>query len=465
MERIMSKKRRYFLIGLRIGLTLLFFIITPYIIMKIQGLRYNPQSGGFEKTGILLLKALPRNDLKIYLGGKLQEKKGTPAKFILSPGLYSVRIEKEGHSLWQKNIFIKEGITLWQENIVLFPQNIPSEILDEGIGEFGLDKERKTLVYIKDKREIWILDLETNKKTKIFSLSGPKSKPLSGLQLSGGGKTIIFFQDSFKAINLENPQKVLVIKKEDLKFKKVSIDPVDEKKIWLLTSKNQLYNFNIDSGDYKPLTNEISNFDFSENKIFLISKKDTRVFLGQANLDLTNLETLSELPKGNYEVLPNLKFPRLALISSQKGILYIYAEGKLEKIKDEVKEAFWSKDGQKLLYRSDFEIWVYFFEKEDKPQRLNSFITRFSKKLDKVAFYPDFEHILFLSEGKLADLEIDGTNYLEFPWPVVPESNLIIDPKNYFLYLVQKTKKNQELLLIKFPKPEPYLGIFDFFAT
>lgn len=68
----------------------------------------------------------------------------------------------------------------------------------------------------------------------------------------------------------------------------------------------------------------------------------------------------------------------------------------------------YNKDKKNLLYRAGNEIWLYFLDNPKSEK--NKIIARFSKTLQKVAFYPDAEHILFVIDGKLRIIETTGTN-------------------------------------------------------
>lgn len=83
----------------------------------------------------------------------------------------------------------------------------------------------------------------------------------------------------------------------------------------------------------------------------------------------------------------------------------------------------WHKNKKILLYKTDYEIWLYFLDKSEKDQ--HKIVARFLDKVQKVAFFPDFEHILFVVNGKLRIVELDGSNdtkLLDLPsldfWPI-----------------------------------------------
>lgn len=75
---------------------------------------------------------------------------------------------------------------------------------------------------------------------------------------------------------------------------------------------------------------------------------------------------------------------------------------------EEIKDYDFSKDKEKLVYLIESEIWLYL-----KKDKTNKIVTRLSKPIKKILFYPDYSHLLFLSENKLRVIEIQGTNDTE----------------------------------------------------
>src|SRR5690554_3790360 len=74
-----------------------------------RGYRLNPNTFTIEPNGILVLKSVP-DTAQIYIDGEFEST--TDDTLRLPPGLYDVRIEKEGFRHWNKRINIeKEAVT------------------------------------------------------------------------------------------------------------------------------------------------------------------------------------------------------------------------------------------------------------------------------------------------------------------------------------------------------------------
>jgi len=105
-----------------------------------------------------------------------------------------------------------------------------------------------------------------------------------------------------------------------------------------------------------------------------------------------------------------------AVLSVDDKLLFKTEEATLnnnlaDKIPSDVKDLSWDKNKTMLLYRTDNEIWLFFPNKKGIEQQ--KIVARFSQQIKKVKFYPDSQHILFVMDGKLRIIEIDGTNNIE----------------------------------------------------
>lgn len=118
-------------------LIIIFFTVSPILILWTLGYRYNPKKITIEKTGLLFVKTEPKG-ADIYLNGK-KRKQRTPAKIkYLLPDIYNLRIEKKGFIPYKKKITIKSGFTTFVDNILLFKQNLPILMTSEEMDEKAL---------------------------------------------------------------------------------------------------------------------------------------------------------------------------------------------------------------------------------------------------------------------------------------------------------------------------------------
>ncbi len=111
---------------------LIFLLAAPAILLYTTGYNYNFKRGGFIKTGVLLVDALP-NDARVRLDGKLLNDK-LPARLSnLKPKDYLIAIERDGYSSWQKTLTIDSGATVYATNIFLPRQSSPDQLFSAQI--------------------------------------------------------------------------------------------------------------------------------------------------------------------------------------------------------------------------------------------------------------------------------------------------------------------------------------------
>jgi hypothetical protein len=107
--------------------TAIFLFLAPSIALYAAGYRLNIDSFGISRIGVLSVDILP-NDASIFLNHKLVAT-NLPLKLTnLTPGIYHLKIEKEGYLPWIKDITIEENKTTYIKNFALFLINDPEAV-------------------------------------------------------------------------------------------------------------------------------------------------------------------------------------------------------------------------------------------------------------------------------------------------------------------------------------------------
>jgi len=104
------------------GVLALLLIIAGGIILYASGFRLDLSQGGFARTGMILVKSVP-DGAKVFLGDDLS---GATDSTIgsLQPGVYHLKIEKEGFLSWEKDVEVKEELVT--SITALLPPHSPS---------------------------------------------------------------------------------------------------------------------------------------------------------------------------------------------------------------------------------------------------------------------------------------------------------------------------------------------------
>ncbi len=153
---------------------------------------------------------------------------------------------------------------------------------------------------------------------------------------------------------------------------------------------------------------------------------------------------LSPLPKEQEYQLISQKDQIAAL--SEQGDLYLFNHQKqnFELISQDIKQAQFSQNQNKLLYYSNSEIWVYYLANDlTQPQKQageKELITRLSQEIKQAIWYfPTNYHILILLPDKLQITELDN-RYPRNTYTLIKDSiqEIACHPEEKKIYLLFK---------------------------
>lgn len=157
-QKVVNFRKMKRLFGSIIIITVV-LVIGGILLFYSQGKRID-KNGFVSGRGILEVDTTPDN-AKIYLDGKFKTNSDRNIE-NLKPGKYTVKIEKDRFSRWEKIIEIKEGL-ITPLKVTLFPSN-PSltAITFEGIYSPKISYDNKRVVFgiqSSTKAGLWVLDL------------------------------------------------------------------------------------------------------------------------------------------------------------------------------------------------------------------------------------------------------------------------------------------------------------------
>ena len=365
----------------------LFLIVAPSVIFYSQGYRIDFKAKKISQTGALFLKVWPK-DVEIYLNGNLKKKTdfffGSALIENLLPQKYQVRVEKEGYFAWEKDLEIKEKEVVDFKNIVLIPKNPNFKILVKGVNNFYFSPDGKKIILKEIENERWALklyDLERNIKSHLINEGdiSKKGAELFDLKFSADSKKVLL------EVGL----------KEQIKYYNLEI----EKTPPVLTEIEEP----LPTFDTIPLPNIVTYQSFNK-EIYYLDK------LGHL---FKNGERLTEKP---FPIKPETKYELFIfkdrIFLQEDKILYLFnpSSKSFEKFFEGINSLKISPDFKKIVYFSDFEIWILFLqEKFDQPQKEAGeklFLTRFSEKINQVFWYTS-HYLIFNIGEKIKIAEID----------------------------------------------------------
>lgn len=379
----MTKKTRTILFSICL---FLFLLIAPSVIFYSQGYRIdiNPPAGGIKitQTGGLFLKIIPKQ-VEVSIDEKLKKKTdfffGSVLIENLLPKKYKIQIKKEGYYLWEKNLEIKEKEVAGAKNIVLIPENPNFGILTKEVKDFWVSPNERKIILSEDYKQGWALklyNLEKDVKSHLIEEKDIYSRgaDLIDLEFSSDSKEI------FLEVGIEEQIKHFILEID-------KIPPV------LAESEEPLPPFE-NTLTYKAVGQDI----YYLNNLGHLFKNEEKL---TEKLFPAKLETEYAL-----EIFQDFIFLR------EGQILYQFNPDSksFEKFFEPIKDLKISPDYKKLVYFSDYEIWILFLKEiGDQPQRKvgdKLFLIRLSEQI-KDCFWFNSNYLVFNAGDKIKIAEID----------------------------------------------------------
>lgn len=459
-------KREKFLILFKIFLILVFLLVLPLIILNAKGYKYNYKAKKFELTGLLILKSTPASDLKIYIDGKLQNKYRTPLKVTLFSGEYRVKIEKEGFVPWEKFVKIEKGKITYEENIILLPENLDISLLKEDVKEFvfvqSFKKVATTLVSAPQK--IIVTNLQNQDKNIVYQGKNPSLISFSPNGESLLATDILQAHSLFFLINLKDNTEVSFSGFSKMEF-------IDNDQLIGLDQKGNLYllslvreNKKIKKDKEIILNSSVSNFEIKDNnQIFFIKNENKQLFLKTQNINSKDEKLIKEVKSPEIKIVKSETGGKVAIICNKEELL-IFKNNEFITLDNRVVEAYFNKNGDRLIYRKNYEIWVFYIKKDGVEINQKELVLRISEKISHFIFYPDEFHILFQKESNtqkensLWFCELDGKNLTKILENIRKNSSLILNIKNFEVFFINS---ENNLLKINFPEKETFVKILE----
>ncbi len=432
MEKIKRKIFFWFLV-------LLFFIITPIVILQAKGYRFDWHRGVFVFSGTISFKSNPQT-VSAELNGVLNENKklnrmnGAFNISGLLPMNYQLKISAPGFNPWNKKIDVHSGISSEFWNVLLTRTDYKKTTYDStsGIEKFFTSPKNHFLAYTQTNSDgllVKLLDLNSAITTKTFSIPGWKllsDEKKENIEWSPDENylSVPVEKDGASTFYIIDLTSGLITNLSDFfgknKIQHVRWDPQEKGYFFFLEEKTL---FRGDISDNKNLTaiaNDITAYELSYDSIYYIQKPNNLVFKTSLDGKAEKNQITNTFPNPNATVTRMIVYDesRIAFLDENKD-LTIYNNGEHAKyfkvIGNGILEMHFSNDGKKILFWSANEISVYFTRDWNvQPIRQENDltnITRYSEELKNIQWYKDYEHIIF-STGKYTKIiELDSRDH------------------------------------------------------
>lgn len=466
---------------------IIFLISSPLIILYAFGFRYDFSQKKITQTGIIYLTPNIHDDIKILINDKEEldriSIKGIFKKdFVLHnliPKTYNIKVDKKNYHRWEKNLVVLPGLITYARPLLL-PISPEKKIIfsDIGISAWSISDKFKKVFFLKNFNEKISANIYDFSKKTFSSLnidsSGSRSISANGsfpdheIFLAPNGEK---FGVSLPEIN--NKIILLNINGENISIS-ANITPQnkiingqwdDTSRYFLyLNNKGDLNSYDITNKSANKILENVLGFRLNGENIYYLSNNN--LFLYRTSIyNPLDQEQLSYGPLSS--VINNVKTDQfgkitieqkaeiiissqnaIAVISPDKNLYVIGKNGMPANIKNNIDAAEFSLNGENLVFNSQFEIFTY-----DLASGQESLITRLSQKVSNVSWYSDQNHVWFLANQTIKNIELDSRptpNIIDFiSIPAQPSSILYADSNA--IYYDQKKDNILSLYQIEMP--------------
>lgn len=425
----MTKKSRTILF---FSCLFLFIILAPTMVLYSQGYRLNlhPEEGSkfITQTGGLFVSAKPKQ-ADIYINDVLERKTdfffGSALVENLLPKKYKIRIEGQDFFPWEKTLEIREKEVTEAKNVILFPKDIGLKTMVEDVEKFWpLADDRSFVLMEKNGTSTWslkIYDSEKNVKSHLINDSDLAQTPVDLIKLVSSKDS----KELYLTIGAEEEEKNITLNLS-------KTPPTITRTKTATTSKNIIASKTENNNDYYL---DISGY----------------VFKNKNKLNETPVNIIQETP---YEIYV---FQDSIFLKENETIYQLDQETKsFEKTLEDIKGLSPSPDGTKLVFFSDYEIWILPLKDVlDRKAGEKFSLIRFSENI-KDCLWLNEEYLILNVNNKVKISEINDKDKLNIvdvaeiknPGQEIAGSNIFWNKNNNKLYILSEGNLYQSEPLI-----------------
>ncbi len=458
----MKNRTRHIFFYLAIAI---FVVFAPTLALYSLGYRFDWRAKAIRKVGMIIIEVQPK-EAKVYLNNKFVAKQSPIKIKNLLPGDYTVRVEQDGFFVWEKKLSVKSQEVNWANHVFLVKKEWPEEILTKKSSKyFSISPDNKTLAYLSESKKnkgIWIKKMKgtfssakNDEEEKIFPNSADtftKNNDLNSINFTsinfpGDSKNILFSWNTnfgttqYGILNIEKKNTLYLSDSFGINIKNVKFHNND---IYFL-DQNRLMRTDFSAKKAEIIKSDVIDYAFYKDSLFYLkNEKNGAALIDDAN----NSKMIGQILKTDEAELKISSLGYLTYSDRKNNKLYVNISGAQKEISNNnLLNFIWSKSGDKLIFHTSSEVWMYYVNTDTKvmhPEYLSNqteLITRISKNINAVDFF-DSEHGYYLSNGRMNLFEFDDRdkrNINEINLKILENSMPIIS--NNFIYFIRGTDK------------------------
>jgi hypothetical protein len=433
-----------------------FLLAAPSVILYSQGYRLDWETKQITQVGAFYFDVTP-NHADIFINDKFAGKTGrfvgTSLSQSLPPNTYHIRVSKDGHHSWEKNLQIEPKQVTEARGITLLPLDPDFEILVDNVEQFWLAPNgREILLYKKseDSLDFTIWDIKNQIERNVYSFHLPSNSQgnVNHALWSSSSELI-----SFQVETTGNIQTFLYNTTEQSTLSPISFfgetihivsSPFQSNQILSLSSSGILSTSDYEKG-HVVLSSAIDVVTFAKfgNGLVWLGAMGNMWKLDslQSQPEKLPIKPFTMKPTSTYELL---EFAGKIFLQEENSLFSVNEDTEtFELLFTSVFEISLSPDGRKLALLNGQEIWLLYLQEEHgQPTRAKGdkvFLTRFSEEISNLGWLNSYS-LLFTTDQTIKTTEIDNRDQLnifdiaQFSRPDIfwqsPQATLYVQSEN-----------------------------------
>ncbi len=390
------------------GLFILTFLIcTPLLLLYSAGYRYDFKKESVSAVGSLSVTTEPRN-VTVRLNGQVaqgQRSDGSLRFTNLTPGQYTVTIERDGYHSWRKQLLVEPNVTTFANEVVLFQTTDPqlATAISSSAAHTAPDQK--------------LIALQTAEGLRIYNTANQQIVDT----VSGGWQFISWAPDS-SAVLLDDGagQYAIAYINSDTPLLRVNT-LLDAATIDSISWSNQTsYLLTVVSGNDIWQLNTITRAPrlvyqlpadqsygsavlFNNNRVYAIANTPSGSWLEQHDSDSGEVARLLQLPRQSHAMRFVVNNDMVMLHDAEAQTLLVVDQSFSSiLLQTTAQAADWTLSGQALLFQRDNELWRW------SAGGAAQFIDRYSQPITAVQQIPRSAYVLVHWGDQIDIVELDA---------------------------------------------------------
>lgn len=403
-----------------------FLILAPLLLMYANGYRYDFKQGAIIKTGVLILESKPQQ-VNVYINNELKYTKTPINGANLTPGLYDIKVAKNGYYPWEKKLKIESNFTTFAQDVLLFKKSDPIKIINGNFNDFTISNDSAKIITLwqdETTAEIWEYKLN-EQNSKLLLRNSLNNSEIKLGEWSKNNKNLIFnnydktkqknnyFIMEFNETFWQTKDEVNIIKLDELISEQIINIKWDgsQDNIIYANTKNSLYKINLTDRAAKKISNDpISDFIIYDKILYFNTELSCLIEIDKNQINAQNSiknDCIYHLTQEkDYQLISSPRGLITLLSENSKNSLVIDLNNKNKIFQAKTENIKWDSASNKMLYYNDIEIET-FSPSHQSPYK-NEIIGRYSKEIKKVLWHPSHHHLIILFNDNLKITELDA---------------------------------------------------------